>query len=154
MFFALWSPFFAHLYDSPPSHNFFATGFRPKKSAYQKIFDFLYTEKCTFLQKKKIDPVSQGLIQRKENGGFQCFEEKFSFNKGVTQGFFDFHEIFTFFIFDILWSVFLDFQEIFWRNNRPFLIINRGSFNRIFFKLKSKFIIFIDFFFKDFSNKI
>ena len=34
MFFALWSPFFAHLYDSPPSHNFFATGFRPKKSAY------------------------------------------------------------------------------------------------------------------------
>ena len=34
MFFALWSPFLPHLYDSPPSHNFFATGFRPKKSAY------------------------------------------------------------------------------------------------------------------------
>ena len=34
---ALWSPFLAHLYDSPPSHNFFQTGFRPKFSSSEKF---------------------------------------------------------------------------------------------------------------------
>ncbi len=55
---ALWSPFSAHLYDSPPSHNFFQTGFRLKFSSSEKILDSYIPKSAHFSQKKKISPVS------------------------------------------------------------------------------------------------
>ena len=55
---ALWSPFLAHLYDSPPSHNFFQTGFRPKFSPIEKFLHSFIPKNAHFCKKKKIDPVS------------------------------------------------------------------------------------------------
>lgn len=55
---ALWSPFSAHLYDTPPSHNFFQTGFRLKILPFEKILDSYIPKSAHFSQKKKIDPVS------------------------------------------------------------------------------------------------
>ena len=55
---ALWSPFSAHLYDSPPVHNFFQTGFRLKFSSSEKFFVFGIPKNAHFSQKKKISPVS------------------------------------------------------------------------------------------------
>jgi hypothetical protein len=40
----------AHLFDSPPNHNFFQTGFRPKKVVNLEILVKRDTKKCTFLR--------------------------------------------------------------------------------------------------------
>ena len=88
MFFALWSPFFAHLYDSPPSHNFFLYVFNQRNFANQKIFVFLYTKKCTFLQKKKNRPCIIGVDIEEGKWGFLGFARVLQQRYGSPPGFF------------------------------------------------------------------
>ncbi len=59
MFFALWSPFFVDLYDSPPVHNFFRYGINyRKKCLLENFVKKGYQKVHFFAKKKKIDPVS------------------------------------------------------------------------------------------------